>query len=83
MNEALKTIQFVIERQVQKQPEEVVPTSNGDVSSSVHLGTSSIEVTHGQHRHRFVETHRRSGAGIETIWTPPPVGGTTFTLEYL
>jgi uncharacterized protein YukE len=78
-NEAL--IQFVIERQAQKQPEEAVPAPNGDASASVHLGTPSIETTHGQHRHRFVETNQRTGAGIETIRTLPPVGGTTFTPE--
>jgi uncharacterized protein YukE len=83
MNEALKTIQFVIERQAQKQPEEAAPAPNGDASNSVHLGTLSIEATPGQQRQRFVETNRRPGAGIETIRTPPPVGGTTFTPEYL
>jgi uncharacterized protein YukE len=83
MNEALKTIRFIIERQAQKQPEEAVPAPNGDASAFIHLGRPSIEATHGQHRHRFVETNRRPGAGIETIRTPPPVGGTTFTPKYL
>jgi hypothetical protein len=82
MNEALKTIQFVIERQAQKQPEEAAPAPNGDASNSIHLGTPSTEATPGQQRQRFVETNRRPGAGIETIRTPPPVGGTTFTPEY-
>jgi uncharacterized protein YukE len=82
MNEALKVIQVAIEKQSQKQPVDTSSAPIGDASASAHRGVSSIDATTGQPRHRFVENHRRPGGGIETIRTPPPVGGTTFTPEH-
>jgi hypothetical protein len=82
MNEALKVIQVAIEKQSQKQPVDTSSTSVGDMSAFAHLGVSSIEAMLWQPRHRFVENHQRPGGRIETIQTPPPVGGTTFTPEH-
>jgi hypothetical protein len=67
MNEALKTIQATIERQMQKQPVDTSSAPAGDASASAHLGAVANDAMHGETCHRFVENHRRLGGGIETI----------------
>jgi hypothetical protein len=76
--EALKTIQSKVD-QFGPQPLESDPSgvskAKGTASTTAQLGVPPIDATQGQNRHRFTENHRRSGVGMETIHTPPPVGG--------
>jgi hypothetical protein len=76
--EALKTIQSKVD-QFGPQPLEGDPSgvskAKGTASTTAQLGVPPIDATQGQNRHRFTENHRRSGVGMETIHTPPPVGG--------
>jgi hypothetical protein len=57
------------------------PVMDGALGST-HQEIPSREATHGQFRHRFAHPYRRSSARTDEVWTPPPVEGTNYFLQF-